>query len=338
MQLDAFNGDAFSMHELTGTFIKTPHQPLRLGALKLFHEDGVRSVNIDIEGKNGQLSLIQTSERGGPGSVIGKDARNMRTFKVLHFERDAKVYADEVQGIRAFGSETELQSLQGIVQERLNTLRPMHEVTLEYHRVNAIRGYILDADGTTIKNLFTEFGVSQQTHNFAFTTATTDVRAQIVAAKRKAETELGGLVISGWRAFCSAEWFDAMTGHKTVTDSLASQESKTNRADIRDGFHFAGVDFEEYRGSVAKPDGSGDAAFIEADVAYLVPIVAGSPILITRFGPADFEETVNTKGLPLYAKQLPDPSGKGKYRLITTQSNPICLNLRPRAVIKLTKS
>ena len=45
-------------------------------------------------------------------------------------------------------------------------------------------------------------------------------------------------------------------------------------------------------------------------------------------------ETVNTLGLPYYAKQEVMKFNKGVE--IETQSNPICLNTLPEAVIKLT--
>lgn len=339
-QLDVFTGDAFSMHSLTAAFNAMPYQPMRLGQLQLFHESGVRTTSIDVESQDGRLSLIQTSPRGaGAPDPLASNKRTMRTFRAYHLERDSKVYADEVQNIRAFGSETEIQAVQTLVNERMGELRPMHEVTLEYHRINALQGILLDADGTTLLNLFTEFGVVQQTQDFAFTTATTDVRGKVVAAKRLAEDVLGGQVITGWYGLCSSGWFDSFTDHAKVRDTLVNQESLTLRRDLREGFDFAGVRWEEYRGSVAKPDsvGGGTAAFLPANTAWLVPVTAPS-IFITRFAPADYEETVNTLGLPLYAKQVADPTGLNKYRLINTQSNPICLCLRPRAVIKLTKS
>lgn len=340
MQLDVFNGDAFSMHSLTKVINTIPHKPMRLGSLGLFEERGVRTTSIDIEGRNGRLSLIQTSPRGGVANdPLSQNKRTMRSFRAFHLERDAKVYADEVQNVRAFGSETEMQQVQDIVQERLAELVPMHEATLEYHRVNALQGTLLDADGSTLLNLFTEFGVSQQTQNFAFSTTTTDVRGAVIAAKRKAEDELGGEVILGWRGFCSSGWYDSLVSHATVADALKYQQGVQLQSDLRSGFRFGDVDFEEYRGSVTKPDsvGGGAAAFFPANVAFLVPICA-NPIFITRFAPADYEETVNTLGLPMYAKQVADPSGLNKFRLLNTQSNPIALCLRPRAVIKLTKS
>jgi hypothetical protein len=338
MQLDAFTGSAFTMHSLTAAFNKLPHQPNRIGALGLFKEAGVRTTSIDVESQDGRLSLIQTSPRGGVAAdpLVGKK-RTMRTFRVYHFERDSKVYADEIQNIRQFGSETELQQLEQLVNERMAELIPMHEATLEYHRINALRGILLDADGSTLLNLFTEFGVQQQTQDFVFSVTTTKIRDIVVAAKRKSETALGGLVVGGYRALCSSGWFDSLVSHATVAEAYKYQQGQQLQNDLREGFMYGGVMFEEYRGSVTIPDGAGGgtATFIPADTALLVP---EADIYITRFAPADYEETVNTLGLPRYAKQAPDPSGLNKFRTINTQSNAISLCLRPEAVIKLTKS
>jgi hypothetical protein len=61
----------------------------------------------------------------------------------------------------------------------------------------------------------------------------------------------------------------------------------------------------------------------------------GTGIFKTYFAPADFLETVNTVGLPLYAKVAVDPEF-GRWARIHTQSNPLALCLRPRAVIRIT--
>lgn len=337
--LNVFEGSGFRTQELTHAFNTRPHHPMRIGQMNLFAEKGIRTTSVQVESKAGRLSLIASSPRGSnPIDPVGPQTRTLRTFQTFHFERNAKVYAEEIQDVRAFGSETELESLMSVVNERMDELRPMHEVTLEYNRINAIQGLLLEANGSTATNLFTEFGVTQLTQNFAFTTTDTDVVGAFTAAKRKAEGVLGGEVITGWRVISSAEWFDAFRSHANVKESFVNMEGAVLRQDLRDGVRYAGCDVEEYRGSVARPDSiGGTAAFIPADVAFLVPITA-DPIFITRFAPADYEETVNTVGLPLYAKMAPDPSGLNKYRLINTQSNPICLCTRPSAVIKLTKS
>ncbi len=323
--IDIFKNDAFSTVSLTDAILKRPHKPGRLGVLGLFRERGITTTTVVVEEKNGQLSLITTSPRGGPASTLGSAARTARSFVVPHLERESQILADEVQNVRAFGSESELASVQQIVNERLTDLRAMHEVTLEYHRMGAIKGQILDADGvTSIYNLFTEFGVAQQTFDIDLGG---DVRNEAIAIQRLSEAELGGEPVSGYRAFCGDEFFDALIAASAVKTSLQYQESALLRTDIRAGFEYAGIVWENYRGNV------GGIPFVPADEAFVVPM--GTNIFTTYFAPADFMETVNTVGLPLYAKIGDDPSGFNRFVKVHSQSNPLAICLRPRAIIQV---
>ncbi len=178
-------------------------------------------------------------------------------------------------------------------------------------------------------DLFDEFGVTQQTHDFKFSSTTTDVRAQGVKARRLVDDALGALPYNGLHAFCGSEFFDALVGHKSVKEAYQRwQDGEALRNDPKGRFRFADIDWEEYRGSVGGND------FVAANEAYLYP--TGADIFKIWFAPADFVETVNTIGLPLYAKQKVMDFEKGV--IIHTQSNPLPINLRPRAVIKLTMS
>ncbi|MGI9276679.1 MAG: major capsid protein [Endozoicomonas sp.] len=78
----------------------------------------------------------------------------------------------------------------------------------------------------------------------------------------------------------------------------------------------------------------GDIPFIEPDEAFVIP--EGTGIFRTWFAPADFIETVNTIGLPRYVKQKIMDFDKGVQ--VHTQSNPLPICLKPRAVIKCTMS
>lgn len=331
--LDVFNNDAFSVRSLTAAILKAPYQPGRLGQLKLFAESGITTTTAQVEEQDGQLSLIPTSPRGGPADTLGNSKRTMRAFNVPHLARESTIIADQVQGIRAFASENELQTVQQLVDQRLATLRAMHEVTLEHLRIGALKGLIVDADGSTpIYNLFTEFGVSQQTHPFNFASSSLDVRGECIAVLREIEDELGGSTYTNARAFCSATFFDALVGHANVKQAFKYQEGQVLREDLRRGFTFGGITFEEYRGKVGNID------FIPDDEAYCFPEGAQTvkgPLFQTWFAPADFEETVNTIGLPVYAKQARDPEFQ-RWVKLHSQSNPLPICLRPRAVVKLT--
>ncbi|MFB3816133.1 MAG: major capsid protein [Candidatus Methylomirabilales bacterium] len=339
--LDVFKADGFSMTSLTKAIIETPFRPRRIAQLGLFSEMGVPTTSVMIESKSGQLSLIQSSPRGGVPDTIGGEKRTIRSFNVIHLARESRINADSIQGLRAFGSSSEMEAVQPVVNQRLTTLRNMHEVTLEHLRIGALKGLILDGDGSTVLyNLFTEFGVSQQTADFEFTSDTLDVRAACVGVIRQIEDVLGGASYEGIRCFCSSGWFDALVGHAEVKESFKYQEGIVLRSDLRNGFRFGGIDFEEYRGSVLKADGSGSVPFIDADCAYAFPVgvqLEQGDLFTTFFAPADFMETVNTIGLPLYAKMAFDEK-YNRWVEIHSQSNPLPLCLIPRAVVKLTQS
>jgi hypothetical protein len=326
--LDVFNQDAFSTVSLTQSILAAPYKPARIGELGLFGEQGIVTTTAVIEEKDGELTLIQTSPRGGPGSSIGEQKRTVRSFAVPHLERESTVMADEVQNVRAFGSEDALAGVQTIINQRLAQLRAEHEVTLEHMRMSAIQGIVLDADGSTLFDLFTEFGVVQQTADLDVDPATDQggtLRGNVVAAQRLVEAELGAEPISGFRAFCGPTFYDGLRADQSLQGTLryADAQSLLMQDLNHREFNFAGVTWEEYRGGTD---------YIAADEAFLVP--TGTRYFQTYFAPADYIETVNTVGLPMYAKMFQDTE-LNRWARVHTQSNPLTLCTRPRIVIKL---
>lgn len=327
--LDIFNGDAFSVQTLTKALNDVPHQPTRLGELGYFSEEGITTTMVSIEKRGLSLGLVPAGVRGGVAKPGLKDKSTLIPFKCVHLPQSGGVNADEVQNLRAFGSESEVESVQNVVNKELRRIRRNLDATLEFQRIGAVKGQILDADGTTVLlDLYTAFGVAQQTHSLILGTVGTKVRIKVVEAKRKVEAALAGLSYTGLRVLCSPSFFDALVGHATVEaafDRYMNGEFK--RADVRDGFYFAGVFWEEYRGNVSGID------FIEAGSAYMIP--EGVPeLFVMNFAPADYMETVNTMGIPMYAKQEPRAMNKGVD--IEAQSNPLTLCTRPAAIVKLT--
>ena len=327
--LDIFNDDAFSTVSLTQSINTGEHLPQRLAELGLFSEEGISTTSAMIEQKGSTLSLVPAGVRGSPANNTAGDKAKLIPFPSIHLPQRSTIIADTIQNLRAFGSETEVQTVQAVVNGRLMKLRRNIDATIEYHRMGAIKGQVLDADGTSVLiDLYTAFGVSQQTHSMVLGTSTTKVRTKIIEAKRKVESALGAQMYRGLRAFCSPGFFDAFVSHSTVEAAFDRYlNGEMLRNDPRSGFYHGGVYWEEYRGSVGGVD------FIADGEAYLVP--EGVPdLFVTNYAPADYEETVQTMGLPYYAKQEALRMGKG--REIEAQSNPMCLNTQPRATVKLT--
>lgn len=329
--LDIFNDDAFSLASLTEAINTGDHLPQRLQELGLFSEEGITTTSAMIEQKGATLSLVPSGMRGAPADATAGDKAKLIPFPTVHLPQRAAILADTIQNLRAFGSETELESMQTVVNGRLTKLRRNIDATIEFHRMGAIKGQVLDADGSTVLlDLYTAFGVTQQTHNMALGTTGTKVRTEVVKAKRKMEDALGALMYRGVRVFCSPDFFDALVSHGAVEAAYDRwMDGEMLRNDPRNGFYYGGAYFEEYRGSVS------GVPFIASGDAYMVP--EGVPdLFVTHYAPADYNEAVNTIGLPYYAKQEVMRMDKGIE--VEAQSNPLCLNTRPRAVIKLTAS
>ena len=333
LTLDIFNDDAFGVTELTAAINNPPEgQILPPPTPVVFDEEGISTLTAFIERDGDSLTLIPATERGAPPDVTTGGKRDAIPFEALHLATHATILADEVQNVRAFGSESELETVQALVAKRLAKIRNRLDTTILFHRFGAITGKIYDANGTTVLlDLFDRFGIAQQTFGFALGTAGTNVAQKIRDAKRLAEDALGGYAfITGWDGICGRGFYDALVSHAKVEEAYNRwNEGAFLRSANEFGFEFGEVSWKPYYGKV------GPTLFIDPDVAYLVP--RGVPEhFITRFSPADYWETVNTPGLPYYAKQRLLEFDRGIQ--LEVQSNPLNLCTRPRAVIKLTKA
>ena len=201
--------------------------------------------------------------------------------------------------------------------------------------MGALKGVILDADGTTIYDLYSEFGITAKSVNFVLGTAGTEVLLKVLEVKRHMEDNLKGEFMSGIHCLCSSGFFDALTTHAKVKEAYARwKQGQILFSDNRTHFSFGGVTFEEYRGQATDADGN-VRKFIADDEAHFFPLGTATTFR-TYFAPADFNETANTLGLPLYAKQEPRKFGRGTD--LHTQSNPLPVCLRPEILVKGTKA
>lgn len=326
--LNIFEDDAFGVTSLSVAINEQDSVPGRIGQLGLFREEGITtpSAYIEIEGES--LSLVPAAERGAPGDPTNGNKRKAIPVKCVHLPTPGFIPADAVTGVRAFGSETDVQLIQTVVNSRLAKMRRRLDATIEFQRMGAIRGQILDADGATvIVDLLQAFGVQKNTHAMALTTATTDVLSKVIEAKRKSKKKLGNAVATGYRGLCSPGFFDKFVGSDAVKEAWNFYNAQNRSSDLRSGFSFGGVIWEEYDAEV------GGHAFIPDGKAQLIP--EGVPdMFITNYAPADYVDVVGTIGLPFYAKQELARMGKGVD--LEAQSNPISYCSRPASIVELS--
>jgi hypothetical protein len=330
-----FDNPGFAMASLTAAINLVPNRYGRLEQLGLFPTKPVRTRQIIVEEYAGRLNLLPTRPPGSPGTVGQRGKRTLRSFVIPHIPHDDVVLPEEVQGIRAFGSETEMEAIAGVMARHLDTMRNKHAITLEHLRIGALKGQILDADGSTIYDLYSEFGLTPKTVGFDLANANSDIKGHCYDLLAAVEDGLLGEFMTGVHVLCSPEFFRALTTHKEVKTAYANwQQGAILINDVRAGFPYAGITFEEYRGQASDAEGT-VRRFIAAGEAHAFPI-GTVDTFATYVAPADFNETVNTLGQPLYAKQEPRKFDRGTD--LHTQSNPLPMCHRPGVLVKLTSA
>lgn len=332
--LDIFNNDVFSFTSMSSSINLIPFTPMQVGGLGIFNDLPVRTTTIWVEERQGRLALIQSSPRGGPGMPMGLNRRVARNFQIPHLQIDDSVMADEIQNIRDFGSEDQVRSIEGLVAEKQAAHVESIETTIEFQRMGAIQGTVRDADLTVMVDLFTEFGITR-VDGFAFDFANATVPAvlqMIDDIHLSIRTQMGGTMFNGYHAFCGHQFISELRTHDAYRSTVQRFEDGVllnetfmqnpgNRGVQR--IVFQNTIFEEYQGTVSGVD------FVAPTDAHFFPL---SPIIFnTYFGPAEYEETVNTLGLPRYARQWPMENSKGRF--MEVQSNPLSLCLRPATLV-----
>lgn len=332
--LNIFNSDAFSVARMTAAVNDISFVPGRIGELGLFEVDSVDVTTIAVEKRGDLLVLVPPTPRGGPGVTRDKTKRDLRSLTVPHFEINDAIYAEEVQNVRAFGSEGALETVIGKVARRLREHANSLSATEEYSRMGAVQGVVTYVDGTTL-DLFTEFGVAQAAEiNFDLATANNgELRKACTAVTRSIKTTLGGVSPKSVHAFCGDAFFDDLISNPEVRETF---KGWSDARILREGyvgpnqssnamFEFGGIVWENYRGVV------GTTSFINTDKCHIFPV--GVPGLFkTAYAPADYEETVNTPGQRLYSRQYAMQNGKG--RNLDVQMNALQYCVRPKVLMK----
>ena len=322
--MDVFSGDAFSMRTLTAAINVPQFSPSRIAELGIFEERGVTTTKVSVERLAQSVALVQSTTRGGPPAEVASPMRTLYDLNTVRVALTDTVYADEVQGIREFGSSDQVQGLAAEVNRRNQAMAANIAATIEYQRFTALKGDTLDANGDSLVDTSTVFGT---TDGSEATLAGTDIRNDCSDVIRAIETALAGRPYSSIHCFCDATLFDSLMDNSAIVDSFKYvQGSALRERTAGRSLDFAGIRFEEYRplsGTTPLASGTG--------IAF--PI--GSGIFQTRFAPSDSWDVVNTMGLPLYARTYPDVEGD-RYQRLEVQTNVLNVNVDSSCCIPVT--
>lgn len=324
LTMDVFKQDAFSAISLTDAVRKSQTVPGLIGMMGLFTPKPVRTRTVAVEVKGNTLNIIQTSEVGAPRTRRGRDKRDIRDLRVRRIEQSSQITAEMLQGIRAFGSETELLSLQRQMAEDQQMLIDDMGATIERQRLSCINGILLDADNSTIYDYYSTFGVTPPTE-IAFDWANkTKVRKfvgqNVVLPIVRA---LGGVAPPGMRivALCGDDFFYDLQENAEYRDTYKNTERawKLLENTVFESIEAWGVTWVHYRGT----DDNSTVAVPTTKARFFVQGVRG--LFQEALAPAPTFEFVNTLGRDWYSRVVPDDKRNEYVDLeVETHRLPIC--------------
>jgi hypothetical protein len=340
--MDVFKQDAFSATSLTTAVDQIGYKPSFLGTIAgLFVDDPVRTQSIMIEERSNGPALIQTDQRGAPPKRRGAEQRKIRAFSTLRIAEVSRIMASELQNIRSFGQENALKSVQEEIARRQFLLRQDFDLTMEFHRVNAIMATALDADGTTLYDWATEFNQTYPAEAALNIAAAADgalFQACNVAKRSvlRGLKGLGGNAVS-FMALCGDAFWDDFTGSAEVRKTyLNTQEAKSLRNDVGnafDMFNYGGITWVNYRST--DDAGATPTVGIPTDKAKMFPVGAG--IFRRALSPGEGFDFVNTLGREVYAQIVPDPTTRNAYVDVELAGYPLFVCTMPQALYRFRR-
>ncbi len=332
--MSMYNTAPFDVAEMTDSINKLPLMPMRL--TKLFTQKSVRTTTVALDIKKGRITLVEDQDRSAPAqSLAGKgDKRSLKTIETAHLPQSDNIRPEDVQDVRAFGSNEPLPMVTA-VNDKLAIIKNNIAMTKEIHRLGAVKGVVMDADGETeILDLFDLFGATKVAQTLTFPTTLKvnedPILAGVMKAKRSVEAGMGGVPYQRIEAIVGANFYDKLTGNQLVRDAYrlwAANLASFGDNDYRKrGFTYGGVTWYEASETV------GGLTLVDSDKAHVYPVGAG--IFTEYMAPANWMSTVNTYGKPYYAQMQTLDNDRGYY--VEGQANPLNICNFPEALVEIT--
>lgn len=339
MQLDFLRDQRYAVRNLSDAIVNIPNEYSLLGDMGLFPDKGIRTTYVEIEIKNGVLNIIPMSTRGAPAPHMRHSSRNLRVLKTLFMQLNDTLRPSDLQNLPAFGTPEFFQAFDQLLLERMTQLQVSYRQSHEYLKWGALRGNVLDADGSTVLyNCYTEMGESQRSYDFKFSTSSSNEPLKAtVAARRDMQTDAMGEPMNYTLWLCSPRFIDGVINHpyyKTYYDQQQGRPHPFFDDVAANGFVIANQVFMEHLGTASYVQDDGTTLthdFIPDNEAIGVPL-GTRQVFRSYFAPGEMMSTVNMPGQSMYVslKELDHGAGVEMH----TESAPLFLVQKPRLVVR----
>lgn len=347
LSLDIFRNDAFSYGALQRVVPNVPYIPSMLGQMQIFEPHFLTGTDkIFIYEEDGNVKIIPFSLRGAPDA---QQIRNVGRFYGLEAKRIAKMdtlRASELLNVAnmALPETIRMRNAIELLNRRTTQLKNDKEMTLEFHRLAALQGKLLDADGTTVVyDYFAEFNVSvPATLTLNFGTVGIDelqmwfqeniIQPMQLALKDRwimGRTYVAALVGDGY--------WGKMMRHPAVREiwklqqqgrALAQAANPLARPNNWEELDFGGIRFIHYRGST-----NAEIA-VASNTAIFFPVGARD-VFQVYWAPGETIEQVSETAKPEYLMIQPDVRDQMVSHVdVFLRAYPLYACIFPKALLK----
>lgn len=345
--LDIFRNDAFSTASLHRVVKNVTYVPQVLTGMGLFTDMPVMSDLIHLYEEDQTIRLIPTTERGAPDTVAIPDIGRIRTLRAVRLSKKDTVRASELLNVapEALPIPVRLRNTAELVNERLTKLRDDMEMTTEFQLLGALKGKLLDADGTTVvTDFFAELGVTQGAIvDVNFGTLTEDAFQEFfvnnffrpiirsLKDRRMPGTRIGVLCGDNfWSELMKHPGFRSIWKLEMQARSIARASNPLVQPNAWLSVDFAGFTWWNYMGT-----DDGTTIAVETNLAYFFPIGA-KDVFVTYLAPGETFDQVGLgmKGKPLYPMIRPDVRAHPEFVDILLRRYPLPACIYPKALMR----
>lgn len=336
--------NSFKNTDFVDGITQTPLQYGYINSQNMFNTRATNQTAIIFDKDYSTTTLLPQTNRGDKAATQGKE-RNADTFalKLAYFKHADRLTADDIQGWRQVGS-GDNETLARATAEKLTDMRLAWDQTQEYMRLQALKGVFKTPDGTTVADMFTEFGIAQTSIAFALGTSTTDVDGKIRQLKSAvAKNVLNGGAISGVEVLVDPEFFDKLISHANIKNAYVQyvnsgrQQMRDDLSDymkwgIMDVFEHRGVRFISYDATFNLPNGTTELAFAASTgLGYGVGV---RDLFRGYTGPSSKLSEANQPGQELFMRTYVDE--RDEFVEFEMEAAPLYFCTKPASLIALT--
>lgn len=309
--LNFLNQDPFSAVTMSTVINDTEYKPNFLQGLGLCRERPLTTQFATLVRKGKTLKVIKTSPRGAPDVQDQIDPRSMIQVPTFRIAKKDRITASEIQDVLRFSEDqVALMEIMGLIAEKQNELNDDVSFTMEHMQLGMVQGIMADADGATLIDAYSTFGITKPSAVHFDLDATDPAEAAILKKLENLNIQVQLASKGKWLQdtyLCGIAGKDFYQKIRHSAEVRETFKGTKEAPELRKGGGFSEFWYGDTR--IVHYRGSDDASSIKIpdDECRFFPVNAKEGTYEKFLAPAERLELANKKGQERYSWLVRDP-------------------------------